>query len=1022
LVDEPNTYLIAWTTTPWTLPGNTALAINKDIIYVSYSVEENGKNNIYILSEESFKHFQEVGKSFSQSQTFGASLRSDLGKTFKGSELLGKKYKPLFSYYENVEMPNKENIWKIWHADFVTSEKGTGIAHQAPAFGEEDMSLAKKENIPWILHVDETGKFKPEVKDFAGLSVKPKSTEKDGHQKTDIEIIKYLAKSKLLFEKEKIVHPYPHCYRCETPIIYYALPSWFLNIQKVKDKIIEKAKTINWMPAYLKDGRFKNIVESAPDWNISRNRYWASPLPIWKCQKCEKNIFIGSLEELKNKTKKSGNNYFIMRHGEAENNVAKIFRKDSNNVSLTKKGKKQVLENIKNFQKETTSLTPQSFRKIDLIIASPYQRTKETIEIVREYLKIPTEKIIFEETIREWELSSSFEGKDKETISQYYDFDYIKNPKNKISDGESFADLVSRAGDFIYQIENSYQNKNILIVSHSGTGRALNFVAAGITFDDLPTRGDVTKLPSNGEIWPLFFTPLPHNRNYELDYHRPYIDQLKLICNECGSDINRVPEVLDCWFESGSMPFAQDHYPFENPAWLENNFPAGFVVEYIAQTRTWFYYTHVISTILFNHAPFKNIVTTGTLLAEDGQKISKSKGNFPDPWILFNKYGVDALRFYLLNSPLVNGEDANFSEKSVQEISNKIIGRLFNVVAFYELYPSTYLEVEPPLGGSTSKFNILDQWILLRLDQIINEINNEIKVYNIVEATRHIEVFIDDLSTWYLRCSRERIKEETDLEVVLPLGSPTSKSQSTRATLLFVLKTLVKIIAPFIPFTAEDIWQRLKKEGDEESVHLCDFPGESATAKSDIAVAEVISKMQKVREIVSRGFELRQKAGIKVRQPLAELRIKNYELGTQCPSLTPQYLEIIKSELNVKNISIDKNLVSEIELNTEITYELKLEGDYRELARSLQDLRKSQLNATGFRKLKPSDIICIQVETNDLGKELIKRFENELKKNILISEIEFVDNNGTEIKVDNLIWKVKVIHLEVEPPSDTIKQ
>ena len=625
LEDEPGTYLLAWTTTPWTLPGNTAIAINKNIVYVKIKTG----NDVLILAKETLPNILKDKR------------YSVLGE-IKSANLVGRKYKPIFSYYKNSAVAQNKNIWKVWPADFVTLEKGTGIAHEAPAFGEDDMNLAKENDIPWILHVDETGRFKSEVLDFAGMQVKPKSDEKDGHQKADIEIVKYLAKNNTLFDKEKIIHPYPHCMRCDTPIIYYALPSWFINIQKIKENIIKRAGSINWVPAHLKEGRFKNILENAPDWNMSRNRYWASPLPIWKCEKCQSKVFIASLADLKSRTKKSGNRYFVMRHGEAVDNAMHLDdpKGDPNN-HLTDVGKQEAIVASNKLKNE----------KIDFIFSSPFLRTRETAEILRRELGLEEKQLIVDDRLHE--------------------------------SNEGNQDLVAkRMGEFIYYVEEKFRDKNIVVVSHGSPIWVLQRISTGRSHEDFMEK----QMLNTAETEELSFVSLPHNENYELDLHRPYIDEVPLVCS-CGGDLVRIPEVLDCWFESGSMPFAQDHYPFENKEWQKNNFPAGFVAEYIAQTRTWFYYTHVVSTILFNQAPFKNIVTTGTLRAEDGEKMSKSKQNYPDPWIFIDKYGVDALRIYLMSSTLMKGEDANFSEKAVQDISSKIVGRLFNVLAFYELYP-----------------------------------------------------------------------------------------------------------------------------------------------------------------------------------------------------------------------------------------------------------------------------------------------------------------------------------------------
>ena len=544
---------------------------------------------------------------------------------------------------------------------------------------------------------------------------------------------------------------------------------------------------MNWIPSHLKDGRFKNTMESAPDWTISRNRYWASPLPFWKSSS-GKIISVNGVEDLKSKTKKSGNKYFVMRHGGSESNLSnKISSKVENVDHLTEEGKKQVLKSIKILKD----------KKIDLIISSDFMRTKETTEIIKNELKIPEDNLIFDKRL--WELSTGvFNGK------KWNDYWEVREGENgyffKPEGGESHKELKHRTINFLYDIEKKYKGKNILIVTHEGPARVLFAGAKGL--DDTKTiqylRNEI-KIFKNAEIKELGFIPLPHNENYELDLHRPYIDNIVLV-DEKGEEYKRIPEVIDCWFESGSMPFAQDHYPFENLDWKKKNFPAGFVAEYIAQTRTWFYYTHTISSILFRRAPFKNVVTTGTILAEDGGKMSKSKNNFPDPWILFDKYGVDALRFYLMSCPVMKGEDINFSEKSVQDVSNKIINRLNNVLAFYELYRDSQLE---NLEYKESE-NILDQWILVRLNELITEITDGMEKYDISLATRPVESFIEDLSTWFLRRSRDRIK---------------SGNKDAKRTLYFVLKTLAKILAPFAPFTVEDIWLKLRTNNDEESIH-----------------------------------------------------------------------------------------------------------------------------------------------------------------------------------------------------------
>jgi isoleucyl-tRNA synthetase len=621
LVDEPGTFLIAWTTTPWTLPGNTAIAINNELVYVK--AKKDGV--LVIVSKESVERL----------------LKTDFEVVdeFKGEKIVGLSYKPVFDYYKDVAIPNKKNIWKVWHADFVTTEKGTGIAHEAPAFGEEDMVLAKTNNIPFIKHVGGDGKFVAEVIDFAGIVVKPKSSEKDGHQSTDVEIIKYLAKKGALFSKEKIVHSYPHCFRCETPLYYYALPSWFINIQEVKPKLLELNNDINWIPDHLKEGRFKKSMEGAPDWNISRNRYWASPLPFWKCDTCANFEVLGSISDIKIKTRR--NKYFVVRHGEGDHNVLNVLSSKADNPHhLTDRGREQVV------------LSSQMLmdKNIDLIISSPFVRTRETVDVMVETIAYKG-KTETDDRLKEFDFGD-FNGQDVERYHSYFSSVGERITK-RLPNGENINDVKLRIGEFMYEIDQKYEGKNIVIVTHCGPATLLYATAEGANDKRIVELWGIDQdFLSFGQIMEIDFAYLPHNKRYELDLHRPYSDAITWKCI-CGGMMKRTPEVIDCWFESGSMPFAQKHVPFENEEWFKKHFPSQFVVEYIAQTRTWFYYMHAISTILFGKAPFENVVTTGTVLAEDGQKMSKSKNNFPDPWILLDKYGADPLRYYLLSSPLM---------------------------------------------------------------------------------------------------------------------------------------------------------------------------------------------------------------------------------------------------------------------------------------------------------------------------------------------------------------------------------
>jgi len=964
-----NTYLLAWTTTPWTLPGNTAIVVNNLINYGVYLVTlEDGKLDTVIIAKELVEKVL-------------TNKKYELIKEIKGSELVGLSYEPIFPYYKNIEMPNKENGYKVWHADFVTIEKGTGIAHEAPAFGEEDFNLSKENNIPIIVHVDTEGKFVKELGDLAGLFVKPKDTteDKDAHMRTDIEIIRRLKESFAFFAKEKIVHSYPHCMRCETPIIYYALPSWFINIQKIKNDLMKTAETVTWVPEHLKEGRFKNILENAPDWTISRNRFWASPLPIWKSN-TGKMMMVSGIEDLKQKTQKSGNKYFVMRHGKTEGNEKELVSfKEQVTDNLTEKGIEQVKNQVESLRD----------KNIDMIFSSTFTRTRKTTEILKKELGLGDEQIEFSEDLIEIN-PGDFDGKSWDLYHEHVynnsSPDWFCDP---IPNGESLKDVYVRMGRSIYNLEKKHQGKNILIVTHGGPAWLLfvhggQFLPKGHAHHGRDENVFVStfKRFDNAEVREFPFVPLPHNANFEIDLHRPYIDEITLVDDE-GNEFKRIPEVIDCWLESGSMPFAQDHYPFERPDWKSENFPAGFVAEYIAQTRTWFYYMLVISTILFGHAPFKNVVTTGTLLASDGQKISKSKKNYPDPWEFINQYGMDALRLYLMASPLMKGEDANFDEKSVAGWKSKVVDKILNVYSFFEIYKGDltsprqdFSEDLSPCLSSVGTSNVLDSWIVARLHQTYESVTEAMEKYDLALAVRPFELFVDDLSAWYLRRSRERLRD---------------RDENSKATLYFVLKQTAVLLAPFAPFISEELWQKLKTSEDGESVHLAPWP-EGPILAEEFSEMEIIEKMESTRKIVTLGLEARQKSGIKVRQPLKEIKVKNCNLESE-------YIEIIKDELNIKDFFVDEDIVDEVVLDTIITEDLKKEGEYRDIVRAVQDLRKTN-------NLLPENKIVLNLSLNT--KILLENFMIDFQKTIGASEIVFSENDGQEIKVGELVIKIKI--------------
>lgn len=743
LKDQENTFILAWTTTPWTLPGNVALAVGKDIDYVKIQVG----NEYYILAEKRLEVVKDEYRVIEK---------------IKGKDLIGLEYEPLFDYFSKQDaLENKQNGWKIYSGEFVSIEEGTGVVHIAPAFGEDDLALGRKEKLPFIQHVGGDGCFIKEVRKWAEEEVKPK----EDILKIDKKIIQWLKNQGKLFNQEEVVHKYPFCWRCDSPLLNYATSSWFVKVTAIKDKIIKNNQKINWVPDHIKDGRFGKLLEEAPDWSISRSRYWGTPIPIWRCQNdkgqnCDNIKVIGSVKELE-------------------------------------------------------------------------------------------------------ELS-----------------------------GKKIEDL-----------------------------------------------------------------------------HRPYIDEVTFKCEKCGGTMKRIPEVLDCWFESGSMPYAQAHYPFENKENFEKNFPAQFVAEGIDQTRGWFYTLMVLSTALFDQPAFLNNIVNGIILTEDGQKMSKRLKNYPEPMKIIDKYGADAMRLYLLNSPAIKADDLCFSEKGVDQMLKKNLIILWNVFGFYKLY--ALKTKESFQKNQYQSLHVLDKWILSKMNALNKAITEAMEKYDLSQAVKPIEQFIDDLSIWYLRRSRQRFKD-------------TENSQKASPVLKHVLFTLSKLISPFVPFISEQLYQSLKNEDDLISVHLCDYP----KFDEELIDKKIEKEMEIVREIISLALAERAQEGLKVRQPLGELRIKNDELKDK-----EELLQLIKDEVNVKKVVFDDKLKKEMEIDKNITPELKEEGMMREGLRQIQVIRKKA-------NLLPTDEIIVSFQGDDSILQLFKKNENQIKKELKIKEISWNKVNNFEFKSD----------------------
>ena len=664
-VKGEDAYILAWTTTPWTLPSNVALCVNPDETYVKVKMKEDG--TVYYMAQ-------------ALCDTVLGEGTYDVLETFVGKDLEYKEYEPLFDYAVATCEKQHKKAFYIVCDNYVTLTDGTGVVHIAPAFGEDDSKVGRKYDLPFVQLVDGKGEMTKETP-WAGMFCK----------KADPEVLKALRESGLLFSAPVFEHSYPHCWRCDTPLIYYARESWFIKMTAVKDDLIRNNNTINWIPESIGKGRFGDWLGNVQGWGISRNRYWGTPLNIWECE-CGCQHAIGSQAELK-------------------------------------------------------SMSP------------------NYTDVVKKYAK-----------------------------------------------------------------------------------------------------------------------EMDQEANGEVELHRPFIDDVTITCPKCGKQMHRVPEVIDCWFDSGSMPFAQHHYPFENKELFEQQFPADFISEAVDQTRGWFYSLLAISTLIFNKAPYKNVIVLGHVQDENGQKMSKSKGNAVDPFDALQTYGADAIRwyFYINSAPWLPNR---FHGKAVIEGQRRFMGTLWNTYAFFVLYANIDNFDATKYTLEYDKLPVMDKWLLSKLNSLIKEVDDDLGNYRIPEAARALQDFVDDMSNWYVRRSRERFWAK---------GMEQDKINAYM-TLYTALVTVAKVAAPMIPFMTEDIYQNLVRSLDKEapeSIHLCDFP----VANEAHIDKDLEAKMEEVLKVVVLGRAARNTANIKNRQPIGRMFVK---AETALPEF---YQEIIQDELNVKKV------------------------------------------------------------------------------------------------------------------------
>lgn len=922
---EGAVYILSWTTTPWTLPGNVALAVGKDIDYVKVKVGE----EFYILAKARLADVLP-----------DLNLEADdvIVEEMKGADILGWEYEPLF----DIPSLHSPKSYKVYDADFVTTTDGTGVVHTAVMYGEDDYQLGEKIGLPKIHTVDEFGNFTKEVKDLAGKPAKNADTE--------ILIFKHLKANGNWLKGQKYEHEYPHCWRCNTPLLYYARDSWFIRMSSLREDLIKNNEQVSWNPSYIKYGRFGEWLAEVKDWAISRDRYWGTPLPIWKCSKCDHHQMIGSIKDL-NLNK---NTFYFSRHGEAESNVAglHINYPEPKPMHLTPQGREQA-QNVGKMIKQAGG--------VDMIFASDITRTKETAEIAGKILGV---EVKFDERLREYNLGEL----NGHPLSEFHEkFPVNERWQKAPKGGETYMQLQNRMLDFVAELNTKYNGKKILVVTHGDVIWLLN------QYYDLDNR-----YPQVGE-----FT----QTEIELtDLHRPYIDEVKIPCEKCGETSQRIPAVLDVWFDSGAMPFAQWHYPFSHKEIAESQFPADFISEAIDQTRGWFYTLLAISTLLGRGPAYKQVISLGHLLDEKGLKMSKSKGNVLNPWELFDKQGADAVRWYMysVNQP---GDSKLFSERDLDLVVRKNFLTLWNVLSFYITYSG--FDNWTPTSKPAEVTDVLDKWILVKTQELVNDVTMALDSFDAFKSTRKIEEYINELSTWYVRRSRER------------------KGPAVYQTMHSVLRTLTLLMAPFAPFLAESMWQHLKMPIDAESVHLAQWPEVKTLTSEEV---QALANMEAVREAASLALNMRKTSNIPIRQPLAALDVVLKENG----QLSDELLDILSSEINVKKIDTELRTgksagvvsakgvqyLESMHIDTTLTQDLKLEGLARNLERIVQDMRKKS-------GLKVGEIVNLAYHTDDedirQAMSLFDRkktFVNEIQTQTEPNQTEEADLDGKKVRLE----------------------